>query len=784
MIALAQMWALPGSRWCTQHTDEYFPFAIVSEAVDTAFGSGTGMGPWNAQLNGSMTNSQTSITLTSTLASPPGGYSVGDPVSAFPDNYLQSWAIGDYLTVDGEVMLLTGGSNPTWTVSRAQGGTSAASHSNGANALATCTSQGNALTYSGGYLWWDFLASPDGTNTADWQIQFGSHPVSRGNYRVDSGWPWRAGAPTNHATWGQAPTNQVTAEVTFGGQYANGSGNSFQKHPAMASGGADANFFDQNYFVGTSLWGASNSTLTTNITGSLYQYHYETSTNYAQAPQILIARKNFPTVVKTQGRSFQDISGPGSVISGSSAYNYQYCVANANGECVAGSTTGNIYFNDPTLNASVGCSGGENPTLDQDICIGNWWPNGVGANQYAIVNDTTGGASYRKLTTLFGGFEGISTNVKLTFDGNWAMYFVPPPSGVGLPNGSTSIYAIKVPPIPSNDGIDRSTFIPATVSVTAPTGLGVATARLKFGYAENGGASPYYPTSRQDPGVVVGSSVNLTTPFYFASEAYTPATCATTCSFVIPVYPLHTAYYNVEFLNGNNAVVASSSGVAMENAVVSLGGSSPPPPPTPPTITSGSPLPGGSTGVSYSYQFTATGTTPITWSGTGLPSWASLSSGGLLTGFPNVAAVSSLSITATNSGGSAGPVTFSLTITNSSTPPTITSTSPLPAGSVAIPYSYQFTATGTAPISWAGSGLPSWASLGSMGLLTGTPNIGGTSTFNISATNAGGIAGPLSFSLSVNSLTCDVNHDGVVNILDVANSDQYGSGDDCLAQII
>ena len=106
-------------------------------------------------------------------------------------------------------------------------------------------------------------------------------------------------------------------------------------------------------------------------------------------------------------------------------------------------------------------------------------------------------------------------------------------------------------------------------------------------------------------------------------------------------------------------------------------------------------------------------------------------------------------------------------ILTSGTPPTITSTSPLPAGSVAIPYSYQFTATGTAPISWAGSGLPSWASLGSMGLLTGTPNIGGTSTFNISATNAGGIAGPLSFSLSVNSLTCDVNHDGVVNILDV-----------------
>ena len=37
------------------------------------------------------------------------------------------------------------------------------------------------------------------------------------------------------------------------------------------------------------------------------------------------------------------------------------------------------------------------------------------------------------------------------------------------------------------------------------------------------------------------------------------------------MYPLHTAYYSVEFLNGSGSVVASNLGVAMENTAVTLG---------------------------------------------------------------------------------------------------------------------------------------------------------------------------------------------------------------------
>ena len=198
----------------------------------------------------------------------------------------------------------------------------------------------------GGYLWWDFVASPDGSNPADFQIQFGSHPVSRGNYRVDSGWPYRTGVPTDHTTWGQAPGSQVQSHVVFATAKAAGDGNSFQKHVSMPSFGGST-FFDQNYWVGTSLYCAQNLSCVTNITGTLYQYHYETSTNYQAG--VVMARKMFPTVAKTAGRSFQDVSGPGSVLGGTSGDNYKYCVALLANECVGGSTPGNIYFNYPAL---------------------------------------------------------------------------------------------------------------------------------------------------------------------------------------------------------------------------------------------------------------------------------------------------------------------------------------------------------------------------------------------------------------------------------------------------
>ena len=78
-------------------------------------------------------------------------------------------------------------------------------------------------------------------------------------------------------------------------------------------------------------------------------------------------------------------------------------------------------------------------------------------------------------------------------------------------------------------------------------------------------------------------------------------------------------------------------------------------PATPPSIVTSSPLPSALTGAAYSQALVATGTTPITWavtSGT-LPAGLTLgSSTGILSGTPTAAGVFTLTVSATNTGGS------------------------------------------------------------------------------------------------------------------------------------
>lgn len=88
--------------------------------------------------------------------------------------------------------------------------------------------------------------------------------------------------------------------------------------------------------------------------------------------------------------------------------------------------------------------------------------------------------------------------------------------------------------------------------------------------------------------------------------------------------------------------------------------------------------------------------------------------------------------------------------------PTITTTCPLPSGIINIPYSQTLTATGDTPISWTISSgtLPTGLSLVS-DTITGTPSVGGASSFSIQASNAIGNAtnGPLSCSITISSIT-------------------------------
>src|SRR5450755_2233316 len=81
----------------------------------------------------------------------------------------------------------------------------------------------------------------------------------------------------------------------------------------------------------------------------------------------------------------------------------------------------------------------------------------------------------------------------------------------------------------------------------------------------------------------------------------------------------------------------------------------------------------------------------------------------------------------------------------------ITTTSPLPGALAGIPYTQQFGATaGVSPYSWTATGQPSWLTMSTTGLLSGTPPSAGTVTFTAQVTDfAGGISsGSFSFTVT------------------------------------
>ncbi len=167
------------------------------------------------------------------------------------------------------------------------------------------------------------------------------------------------------------------------------------------------------------------------------------------------------------------------------------------------------------------------------------------------------------------------------------------------------------------------------------------------------------------------------------------------------------------------------------------------------SITTASPLPGGTVGVAYSQALSASGgTSPYTWTA-GLPAWLSLnSSTGALTGIPTVAGTIDFTVRVTDAAGAAATKSFTLTILGGLS---ITTASPLPAATVGVAYGQTLAATGgVTPYTWAATGLPAWLSLNSStGSLSGTPTAGGSFDFTIRVTDRAQNTAVQSFTVTV-----------------------------------
>ena len=142
----------------------------------------------------------------------------------------------------------------------------------------------------------------------------------------------------------------------------------------------------------------------------------------------------------------------------------------------------------------------------------------------------------------------------------------------------------------------------------------------------------------------------------------------------------------------------------------------------------------GTVGTAFSYAIVAS-STPSSFAATGLPAGLLLNSvTGIISGTPTGSAVSTVSLFATNAGGT-GSATLTLTVNPAA--PAITSAGTA-SGRVGTVFSYNITAS-RSPTSFGATGLPAGLTINTMtGLISGTPTAVAVSTVTISATNAGG----------------------------------------------
>ena len=151
---------------------------------------------------------------------------------------------------------------------------------------------------------------------------------------------------------------------------------------------------------------------------------------------------------------------------------------------------------------------------------------------------------------------------------------------------------------------------------------------------------------------------------------------------------------------------------------------------TPLTIATVS-LPNGTVGVAYAASLSAAGgSTPYSWSASGLPAGLSINaSTGQITGTPTAAGTSTATVTVTD-GGAPNPQTATKNFTISIAAPLTITTTSLPGGTVGTPYSAALQATGGAtPYTWTATGLPRGLTLDSgTGQISGTPTTSGTSS--------------------------------------------------------
>jgi len=221
--------------------------------------------------------------------------------------------------------------------------------------------------------------------------------------------------------------------------------------------------------------------------------------------------------------------------------------------------------------------------------------------------------------------------------------------------------------------------------------------------------------------------------------------------------PTSTGIFNVPLTAGN------SYGTDAETLVITVG--------APPVITSAL-VASATTGQQFiGYTVTATGNPTIDFDAANLPAGLNFSTENHnINGTPSMAAVVNVTLTATNEYGSDSKVLV-ITILDPVEPPAITS--PLVAGGVKNqPFTYGLHATGTNPVVYSVSNLPSGLTYDAeFKVISGIPSSSGSTNVTLIATNsAGSDTKTLVINIGAPSIT-DTDGDGIADGLDAYPND-------------
>lgn len=490
-----------------------------------------------------------------TVGGPPLSTNTGATFPPWRPSVVQTPQVGDVMYIDSEYLRIIALADSTnFVVQRGYLASGIANHGGSYLSMDCGAQNGQWATGGSKAAVWNFASDPYGANSSGAtlgsdQAAPNSHYFASPGLLMSAGYTFHTGATYNQY---QNSGAQTIAEFpTFAGLTGftgGGNGNGIDSHPGPCIG---ITCFDAHPMDGLngsnqgSILGSAAAPYA-NVTQQLWKI---TGANTS------LNRKVLSTFAYSGRWPLVDVSGPASAIGGTSADSYKYCVALASGECRPGSAVGDVYVNSPFVSHPYCYYAGIAVPPDDvtSICIGDLSSPMAALVQFLAVQDSAG-AYTRRLGSAFNRwnqqyvFLSMMAAPSLNLAGAYTKWM----EGV-----RSEVVDMNLPPMPPPDSVVRNTFIPVPVAPSVPSGVGVASAEVEFGYNENGGE--FYCTSRQETCVATTAAVNPSSPFYYEqTESFSPPPCASSCAIAIPALSQHVLYYRWRFLGAGGQVVATS----------------------------------------------------------------------------------------------------------------------------------------------------------------------------------------------------------------------------------